>query len=125
MKVVAEPQKIVEVDSPEEVWWKRLVYRLPTDDGYDLIVHLVRVPPTPKWDVDWLDEPQPLAKVTVRASLGDGKLRDAWAVRPYDYEEEQQTVQTALPARVSKGAAEVTIPPFRYHTMVIFRVNAR
>jgi hypothetical protein len=60
VKVVAAPQKALQVLSPEEVRWKRFVYRLATDQGYELIIHLVRIPPTSKWDVDWLEEPQPL-----------------------------------------------------------------
>jgi len=123
MKVVPNAEKLVSVSPPEELWWKRLVYTFKTDDGYDLIVHLIRIPPTDKWDVDWLDEPKPLT-VSVRANLGKQKLRDVWAARPYDFEEEQQTVQSVLKPTMEKGNAVVKTPPFRYHTMIVFRVTA-
>jgi len=62
--------------------------------------------------------------VSVRANLGKQKLRDVWAARPYDFEEEQQTVQSVLKPTMEKGNAVVKTPPFRYHTMIVFRVTA-
>ena len=123
VKVVADPEQVVRVTSPEELWWKRLVYKLPTDQGYDLIVHLVRIPPMKKWDIDWLDEPVPLTAVSLRATLGKAQLRDAWMIRPYDFDEPQQPVQEKMAAVVKKGQATVTVPSFRYHAMLVFRVT--
>jgi hypothetical protein len=82
----------------------------------------VRIPPFEKWDTDWVDEPAPLAGVTIAAGLRAAKLQTAQACRPYHFEEPQQTVQTALEAWIHDGRAEVTVPAFRYHTMVVFRL---
>jgi hypothetical protein len=122
-KVVSEAHTIVNVSSPEEVWWKRLVYRRQTDEGYDLIVHLVRVPPFPRWDINWVDAPEPLTEVTVTAQIA-GQLQTAQACRPYDFGEPQQVVQSELQADVREGKATVKVPSFRYHTMVVFRLKA-
>ena len=123
IKVVPEAEKTVTVKTPEELWWKELVYRRDTKDGYDLIVHLVRIPPTEKWDINWIDEPPPLEGVKLTADIGSGKVETVSACRPYHFEEEQQVVQQALEAKVSGGKATVEVPPFRYHTMVVVRVK--
>jgi hypothetical protein len=123
VKIVPEAEKIVRVSSLEEISWKRLVYKLKTAEGYELIVHLVRLPPTKNWDIEWLDEPRRLAGVAVTLDLGPDGLRDAWALRPYDFEENQQPLQTVLTAHAEAGNTRVEIPPFRYHTMVVFRVR--
>ena len=39
VKVVADPDKAVQVTSAGELWCQRLVYRLDHGDTYDLIVH--------------------------------------------------------------------------------------
>jgi hypothetical protein len=121
IKLVPDAERTVTVTSPQELWWKRLVYRRHTAEGHDLIVHLVRIPPFEKWDTDWVDEPAPLTGVTIAADLGGAKLKTAQACRPHHFEEPQQTVQTILEARIRDGRAAVTVPAFRYHTMVVFR----
>lgn len=123
IKFVPEAEKTVTVKTPEELWWKEFVYRRDTKDGYDLIVHLVRIPPTAKWDLNWIDEPLPLAGVKLTADIGTGKLETVYACRPYHFEEEQQVVQQALKAEVADGKATVEAPPFRYHTMLVMRAK--
>ena len=123
LKVVPDADKIVQVSAPEDISWKRLVYKRKTTDGYDLIVHLVRMPPTKTWDIDWLDEPPLLKHVAATLNIGSDTLRDAWALRSYDFDEEQQTQEAKLQATAKTGSVSVTIPSFRYHTMVVFRVR--
>jgi len=120
---VEEVERIVEVSTPEEMWWKRLVYKRKRQDGYDLIMHLVRIPPTEKWDINWVDEPSPLAGVRITADIGTAKLLTAQACRPYHFEEEQQVVQKELAPSGKTGKITVEIPPFRYHTMAVLRVQ--
>ena len=117
-----EAEKLVQLTSPEELWWKRLIYRRKTKGGFEVIVHLVRIPPTKHWDIEWVHEPEPLRGVKITVDLAAGKLRNAQSVRPYHFEEEQQPVHTPLEAIMSAGRASVEVPPFRYHTMVVFRV---
>ena len=62
--------------------------------------------------------------VPVTAELGKGELVSAQALRPYFFEEPQQVVQTTLSPPVREGRAEVSVPPFRYHTMLVLRVRA-
>lgn len=123
-KVVPHAEEILRVSAPADVEWKQLTYKLKTADGYDLIVHLVRMPPTKKWDIDWMDEPTTLDSVAITANLGSDALRDVWAVRPYDFEEEQQTHQSQISATAKVGSVSIRVPPFRYHTMIVFRVKA-
>ena len=60
--------------------------------------------------------------MTIAADLGGAKLKTAQACRPHHFEEPQQTVQTVLDASIRDGRAEVTVPAFRYHAMVVFRL---
>ena len=120
---VEDVEKIVQLETPEKIWWKRLVYKRKTDDGCDLIIHLVRIPPTEKFDINWVDEPAPLEGVKISADIVAGRLQTAQACRPYYFEEEQQVVQKVLDAKVEGGKATVEIPPFRYHTMVVLRLK--
>ena len=125
VKVVPNEGESVKVASPEPLWWKRLVYRRETPEGYDLIVHLVRIPPTERWDINWPTEPQPLAGARVTVRLPEGDLRQVWALRPYGSEEEQQPVQVELKPNRAEGKVSVEAPPFRYNTMLVLRVRTR
>ena len=116
---------MVTVQSPERLWWRRLVYKRRTPDGYDLIVHLVRIPPTKDWDIHWVDEPAPLGDVRVMARLGNGRAYRVVACRPYHFEEPQQVVERTLDMAAKSGQVTGTIPAFRYHTMVVIRVATR
>jgi len=122
---VDEVKKTVNISTPEKLWWKRLVYKRKTDDGYDLIVHLVRIPPTEKVDISWTDEPLPLKEVEITADIGAARLRTAQACRPCYLGEAQQVVQKALKAKVEDGKVTVRVPSFRYYTMVVFRVETK
>jgi hypothetical protein len=118
-----EAQRMVTLESPGPVWWKRLVYKRKTDTGHDLIVHLVRIPPTEKVDFKWADEPKPLAGVTLTVATQGAELQTVQACRPYHYEDAQQVVQKTLTPSATSGKVTVTVPPFRYHTMVVFRLR--
>jgi len=120
---VDEVEKIIHLETPEKIWWKRLVYKRKRSDGYDLIIHLVRIPPTEKWDINWVDEPVPLEGVKITADIGSSTLQTAQACRPYYFEEDQQVVQKVLKASADTGRVSVEISPFRYYTMVVFRVT--
>jgi len=120
---VEKVDKIIQLKTPEKIWWKRLVYKRKREDGYDLIVHLVRIPPTKKWDINWVDEPMPLKGVEITADIGSASLQTAQACRPYYYEEKQQPVRKTLKASTNTGKVAVEVPPFRYYTMLVFRVK--
>jgi regulatory GntR family protein len=120
---VDDVDKKIQLDSPEKIWWRRLVYTRKRQDGHDLIVHLLRIPPTEKWDLNWADEPLPLKGVTMTVAVGDAGLQTVLACRPYDFEEPQQVVQKTLAPSATSGKITVTVPPFRYHTMVVLRIE--
>lgn len=124
IKAVSEPEQLVQVESQEALWWKRLVYRRNTNAGHDLIVHLVRVPPYEKWDLTWLDEPKPLDAVRIAVDAGQDRLLSAHSMRPYYFDEPQQPVQRPVAARTIGGRVEIAAPEFRYHIMVVFRFEA-
>jgi hypothetical protein len=98
-----------------------LVYRRDTEHGYDLIVHLVRKPPYEKWDLTWLDEPEPLEGVRITVDANKDKLQSVQAMRSYYFDEQQQPVQRSVNAQVNNKRIEITVPDFRYHTMLVFR----
>ena len=118
-------QELIAVKSDEELWWKRLVYERETDKGRDIIVHLVRIPPTSKVDYEWADEPQPLAATTVSVDTRGARVKIAHACRPYHYEEPQQIVESEVEATQTDGKATIEVPPFRYHTMLVIRLEQR
>ncbi len=126
IKVVPEKEidKLISLSNARDIWWKELAYERKTTNGRDLIVHLLRKPPYEKWDLNWVDEPEPLSGVKVTVHAGE-ELLSAFAFRAYHFEEEQQTVEQKLTPAMSDGKATVEIPPFRYHTMVVFRVKTK
>ena len=114
----------VQVKSGEKLWWKRLVYQRKTVAGRDVIIHLLRIPPTPKVDYAWADEPSLLKGVQVTMNAPGERLRTAQACRAYHYEEPQQVVQQKMGAKTSGPRVTVSVPPFRYHTMLVLRFTA-
>ncbi|MBI4023793.1 MAG: hypothetical protein HY360_02365 [Verrucomicrobia bacterium] len=125
IRVVHNAEKFVKVFSPEKIWWQKLVYQRKTADGYDLIVHMVRIPPTERWDINFMDEPADLNNVTVRLDLAKGAVNQAWALRPYYFEEPQQPVQKEIAPSASRGRVILSVPPFRYYTMIVARVQSK
>jgi len=74
-------------------------------------------------DLVWLDEPKPLEDVRIAVDAEEGELRDVQAKWPYYFEESQQPVQRTAEASVNDGRVEITVPEFRYHTMIVFRFD--
>ena len=116
--------KNVQVESGEELWWKRLVYQRKTKSGRDVIIHLVRIPPTPKVDYAWADEPSLLKGVEVTMDAPGERLSAAQSCRAYHYEEPQQVVQQDMRSKTSGSRVTVSVPPFRYHAMLVLRFTA-
>ncbi len=123
IRVVPEAEKTISVKSPEELWWKELIYKRRTDTGYDLIIHLVRRSPFEKWDVNWLDEPVPLEDVKISAAIGKGKVEKVVAMRPYYYEEEQQSVERVPEIELNGQNVIIPVPGFRYNIMLVVRMK--
>ncbi|MBB76878.1 MAG: hypothetical protein CMJ75_20425 [Planctomycetaceae bacterium] len=111
----------LQLQAGEELWWKRLVYQRKTATGRDVIIHLVRVPPTPKVDYAWADEPALLTGVEITMNAPGERLSTAQACRAYHYEESQQVVQQEMRAKASGPKVTIAVPPFRYHAMLVLR----
>ena len=120
---VTDAKRMIKVSSPDKLWWPRLVYRRKVSGGYDLIVHLLRVPATKKVDYQWADEPSILKRVRVSVDVPDGNIQFADACRAYFYDEPQQVVHQSMLLEASKKRVVMTVPPFRYHTMLVIRVK--
>jgi hypothetical protein len=73
--------------------------------------------------VDWVDEPAPLSGLRLTADVGEANLASALACRPYQFEEPQQTVEQTLTPNVRTGKVTVTVPPFRYYTMLVLHLK--
>ena len=110
--------------SGEELWWKRLFYQRKTAVGRDVIIHLLRIPPTPTVDYAWADAPALFKGVQVTMNAPGERLQTAQACRAYHYEEPQQVVQREMEAKTSGPEVTVSVPPFRYHTMLVLRFTA-
>ncbi|OPZ80649.1 MAG: hypothetical protein BWY76_03300 [bacterium ADurb.Bin429] len=127
------------------VWWERYGYRRQTPTGEDLLLHLVNVPETETVDILRQTDPPP-AGGTVTLTLPPGAtLTSAWALRMRGYVDNTNRggaayktalgkhvagsivragpEQVALPATVKDGKVAVTVPPFLYHTLLVFRVE--
>jgi hypothetical protein len=70
-----------------------------------------------------MDDPPPLAGVTAAVTLDRGKLEKVVALRAYDYDEEEQPTMNTVMAAVTGNQAVFTVPPFRYHSMIVVRVK--
>ena len=114
----------IQVKSGEELWWKRLVYQRKTAAGRDVIIHLLRIPPTPTVDYAWADAPALFKGVQVTMNAPGERLQTAQACRAYHYEEPQQVVQQEMGVTTSGPEVTVSVPPFRYHTMLVLRFTA-
>ena len=101
---------------------KNFVYEREVDSGREIIVHLVQTPPTDMIDYQWADEPDPIEGVSVSLNAAGMDVSSAIACRPYHFEEPQQVVQTDLEIELVENTVKVHVPPFRYHTMLVFRV---
>ena len=127
VKVVAPPKAegLIKVDTGVEeakLRWRNFVYERDVDSGREIIVHLVQTPPTDMVDYQWADEPDPIEGVSVSLNTAGLDVSSAIACRPYHFEEPQQVVQTDLEIELVENTAKVHVPPFRYHTMLVFRV---
>ena len=52
------------------------------------------------------------------------RLSAAQSCRAYHYEEPQQVVQQDMRPKTSGSRVTVSVPPFRYHTMLVLRFTA-
>ena len=153
VKVIADPQRIVTVEPTRPVWWKKSVYRRPTSEGEDVLVHLVSVPETETVDIYRVQDPPP-ARATVALKLPAGKrLRSVWALQTRGYVDDSsrggapwkverrnvdgkpQWVHTGgsicrfgptqgkLDAKAAGDRVSVSVPAFMFHTLVVFRLE--
>ena len=126
LKVIPDVEKsgAVAVKANRPVWWKRTVYRrrAGTSGGQDILVNLVNEPVTEKIVFERPDDPPAASGTRVRVRVPPGLVLDgAWALRPYDYGEAQQPVRQPLKSVPNAGSVEVTVPAFRYYSLVVFR----
>ena len=127
IKALPEAQTYVLVRSQESLFRKRLIYRRATDSGYDLIIHLVRVPPMDKWDLVWPVEPARLESAQLRLALPEpgAHIATIRAMRPFYFEEPQQPVSRPMDAARADPNGFLSVPEFKYYTMVVCRVVCR
>lgn len=110
------------------VWWEHYAYRRATPAGEELLLHLVNVPETETVDILRTTDPPPASGTVTVALPPGGVLKGAWALRMRDYTPGRATCrlgpsQVALVAKVDGVSATVTVPPFPYHTLLVFRVE--
>ena len=88
-------------------------------------MHLLNTPTTEKPDWKVPDEPPAASRVEVTFKVPAGRTVDkAWALRPYQWgETEHSPVQAELRIENTAGATKVRIPPFDYHTLVVFKMK--
>ncbi len=84
VKIIADPAAFLSAKTSRPVWWEEFVYRRPTPNGEDIIVHLLNKPVTENV-VEGNDENPPPATATVSLSLNGRKLREVFAAQPRPY----------------------------------------
>lgn len=144
IKVIPDPQSLFSIETSHPLWWEKSVYRRPTPKGEDYLLHLVNTPETETVDIFRVPDP-PAATAKVTLTLPAGKqLRSVWALQMRKYEEntpyrieqrDNQWVHTTgatsrfgpsqvkLEAKVEGNRAVVEMPPFLFHTLLVFRVE--
>jgi len=63
-----------------------------------------------------------LQRKIAKNRISSGKVKKVKAMQPNYYAEDQQPVEVTLTASVKGRKWLVTLPPFRYHFMVVLRV---
>ena len=80
--VVAEAETIFDVKLDRPAWWEKLVYRRDSDQGEDIMLHILPKPVTETVDPTVEDAPPPCSgKVTLSLPAGN-KLSRVWALQP-------------------------------------------
>ena len=125
VKKIDEPEKVLDVKSEREVWWKKGAYVKENDEETICLVHLLNTPTTetPDWKVT--DDPPAASDVELTFKVPAGKtVEKAWALRPYQWgETEHSPVETELKIEDTDGSVKVKIPSFQYHTLVVFKMK--
>jgi hypothetical protein len=145
VKTVTNPKDLFSVNLSRPAWWERSVYRRPAPGGEDLLLHLVNTPETETVDIYRVPDP-PASSGTVTLTLPAGKrLQSVWALQMRGYVDPAKIgyrndgskgwrhvagslcrfgpTQVKLEAKVEGNRATVTVPPFLYHTLLVFRVQ--
>jgi hypothetical protein len=147
VRVIKDPQALFAVETSRPVWWEKSVYRRVQPGGEDLIMHLVNVPETETVDIFRVPDP-PAATATVTLTLPAGKRLvsvDAMQMRSYRADNDGPAVkyevkdgkyihtegafarfgptQVRLEAKQEGTKATVQVPPFLFHTMLVFKLE--
>ncbi len=145
LKALPDAKACFSVTATRPVWWEHYAYRRPTAAGEELLLHLVNVPETETVDILRQADP-PAASGTVTLTLPPGAtLNGAWALQMRGYVANANRggeayraaagkhvagsivragpSQVRLTPKVEGGKVTVTVPPFRYHTLLVFRLE--
>lgn len=153
IKTVADPAALLTVDASRPVWWEKAVYRRPGPAGpnksEDLLLHLVNVPETQTVDIYRVpDPPAATARVTLKLA-SDRTVRSVWALQmrgyvddatrggaPVKFEQRHNEwvhttgsvcrfgpSQVRLDFTRTAAGVAVEVPPFLFHTLVVFRLE--
>ena len=120
-----EDQKLVQVDAPETLWWKQMIFRNKSHAGRpQTIVHLVNSPVSEELEdnPDSLVRP-PVTNVKVTCFKDEGQLpHKAWAVTAEPMTPDGEPKVQAVPLEVAKeeGAVSVTVPSVLFWKVVVF-----
>jgi len=125
VKKIDDPEKVFDVRSERELWWKKAAYVKENEEETLYLVHLLNTPTTEKPDWKIPEDPPAASGVEVTFKSPEGKVVEkAWALRPYQWGETQHCpVETELKIEDTDNGAKVTIPSFHYHTLVVFKMK--
>ena len=149
VKIIPAPRDLLDVSVSRPVWWEKSVYRRPTRQGDDIVVHLVNVPETETVDIYRAPDPPAAAGRITLTIPPHRQLRSAWALQMRGYVDDGNRggapyraewrgeklvhtsgsacrfgpLQTALTARMEGDKATVDIPPFLFHQAIVFRLE--
>ncbi|MBU4366628.1 MAG: hypothetical protein L6437_09075 [Kiritimatiellae bacterium] len=120
-----EDQKLVQVDAPETLWWKQMIFRNKSHAGRpQTIVHLVNSPVSEEVE----ENPGslvrlPVTNVKVTCFKDEGQLpQKAWVVTAEPMTPDGEPEVQAVPMKLAKekGAVSVTVPSVLFWKVVVF-----
>jgi len=125
VKKINGPEKVFNVKSERELWWRKAAYVKENKEGTLYLLHLVNAPTTEKPDWKIADDPPQASGVEVTFSAPAGEtVEKAWALRPYEWgETERSPAQVELELQKTGEGTNVKLPPFHYYTLAVFRLK--
>ena len=123
VRTIPSPEKVVQVSSSRDVWWKDTVYIRKTADYTDYIIHVLSEPETINAIMEYPTDPPMVKGAEISLILSENQIaKEAWTLRPYDFNELQLPIQQTIAMVSEENKVRVILPEFRYNCIIVLRV---